>query len=346
MHMGANTSRCWRGWRQGREKGHVERRAAPHGWEWLARGRVKRPGCVIRSWTGGRRVPAVRGPSPTLDTPEVPITLKPRKCTSLRCAPARGAAEAERRQGPASGLSWERGAAGHTSVTLSRPQTRAAREALEMPRSTGRNPARLSRERHGLRDLFNTPPVISSGSTRAIARAPRPCRQPTRQTRTSARPTPATRKPPRVGAFGSGRAMLRRSCKTSRTATTPSMLLRHPSAKALQHAHSTLFRSRPRGRSPPRRPTCLLGAALWDRNESRRNLEAGETLLLCSGRPGFLRKVFALVSTQLLATVAVCALFMCAAPEHARARTLARTHAYVATGRRATPCRTPPHTHL
>ena len=187
---------------------------------------------------------------------------------------------------------------------------------------------------------------ISSGSTRAIARAPRPCRQPTRQTRTSARPTPATRKPPRVGAFGSGRAMLRRSCKTSRTATTPSMLLRHPSAKALQHAHSTLFRSRPRGRSPPRRPTCLLGAALWDRNESRRNLEAGETLLLCSGRPGFLRKVFALVSTQLLATVAICALFMCAAPEHARARTLARTHAYVATGRRATPCRTPPHTHL
>ena len=134
MHMGANTSRCWRGWRQGREKGHVERRAAPHGWEWLARGRVKRPGCVIRSWTGGRRVPAVRGPSPTLDTPEVPITLKPRKCTSLRCAPARGAAEAERRQGPASGLSWELGAAGHTSVTLSRPQTRAAREALEMPR--------------------------------------------------------------------------------------------------------------------------------------------------------------------------------------------------------------------
>ena len=114
----------------------MERRAAPHGWEWLARGRVKRPGCVIRSWTGGRRVPAVRGPSPTLDTPEVPITLKPRKCTSLRCAPARGAAEAERRQGPASGLSWELGAAGHTSVTLSRPQTRAAREALEMPRST------------------------------------------------------------------------------------------------------------------------------------------------------------------------------------------------------------------
>ena len=137
MHMGANTSRCWRGWRQGREKGHVERRAAPHGWEWLARGRVKRPGCVIRSWTGGRRVPAVRGPSPTLDTPEVPITLKPRKCTSLRCAPARGAAEAERRQGPASGLSWELGAAGHTSVTLSRPQTRAAREALEMPRNQG-----------------------------------------------------------------------------------------------------------------------------------------------------------------------------------------------------------------
>ena len=117
-------------------------------WGWLARGRLKRPGCVIRSWTGGRRVPAVRGPSPTLDTPEVPITLKPRKCTSLRCAPARGAAEAERRQGPASGLSWERGGAGHTSVTLSRPQTRAAREALEMPRSTGRNPARLSRERH------------------------------------------------------------------------------------------------------------------------------------------------------------------------------------------------------
>ena len=148
MHMGANTSRCWRGWRQGREKGHVERRAAPHGWEWLARGRVKRPGCVIRSWTGGRRVPAVRGPSPTLDTPEVLTTLKPRKCTSLRCAPARGAAEAERRQGPASGLSWELGAPGHTSVTLSRPQTRAAREALEMPRSTGRNPARLSSERH------------------------------------------------------------------------------------------------------------------------------------------------------------------------------------------------------
>jgi len=63
-----------------------------------------------------------------IDTPEVLTTLKPRKCTSLRCAPARGAAEAERRQGPASGLSWELGAAGHTSVTLSRPQTRAARE--------------------------------------------------------------------------------------------------------------------------------------------------------------------------------------------------------------------------
>ena len=137
MHMGANTSRCWRGWRQGREKGHVERRAAPHagsGWHAAV---LSGRGCVIRSWTGGRRVPAVRGPSPTLDTPEVLTTLKPRKCTSLRCAPARGAAEAERRQGPASGLSWELGAPGHTSVTLSRPQTRAAREALEMPRSTG-----------------------------------------------------------------------------------------------------------------------------------------------------------------------------------------------------------------
>ena len=75
-------------------------------------------------------------------------------------------------------------------------------------------------------------------------------------------------------------------------------------------------------------------------------LDAGETLLLRSGCPGFLRKVFALVSMQLLATVAVCALFMRAAPEHARARAHARTHTHArATGRRATPCRTPPHAH-
>jgi hypothetical protein len=38
--------------------------------------RLKRPGCVIRSWTGGRRVPADRGPSPTFDTPEVLTPLK------------------------------------------------------------------------------------------------------------------------------------------------------------------------------------------------------------------------------------------------------------------------------
>ena len=56
------------------------------------------------------------------------------------------------------------GAPGHTSVTLSRPQTRAAREALEMPRSTGRNPARylilslILSYLNCLRDLFNTPP--------------------------------------------------------------------------------------------------------------------------------------------------------------------------------------------
>ena len=42
-------------------------------------------------------------------------------------------------------------------------------------------------------------------------------------------------------------------------------------------------------------------------------------LLLRFGCPGFLRKVFGLVSMQLLATVAVCAFFMRAAPpEHAR----------------------------
>ena len=56
--------------------------------------------------------------------------------------------------------------------------------------------------------------------------------------------------------------------------------------------------------------------------------------MLRSGCPGFLRKVFALVSMQLLATVAVCALFMRAAPEHAHART--RTHAYTRTRHRAT----------
>ena len=43
-------------------------------WEWTARGCVKRPGCVIRTWTAGRRVLAERGPSPTLETPEV-LTL-------------------------------------------------------------------------------------------------------------------------------------------------------------------------------------------------------------------------------------------------------------------------------
>lgn len=146
--------------------------------------------------------------------------------------------------------------------------------------------------------------------------------------------------------FCSGRATLRKSCKTSRTATTPSMPPRRPSATALQRVHNALFRSSPCGRQPPRRPTCLLRATLWDRSESPRRLDAGETLLLRSGCPGFLRKVFALVSMQLLATVAVCALFMRAAPEHARARAHARTHTHArATGQRATPCRTPPHAH-
>ena len=128
--------------------------------------------------------------------------------------------------------------------------------------------------------------------------------------------------------------MLRRSCKTSTTATTPSMPPRRPSATALQRVHTALFRSSPCGWPPPQRPTCLLRAALWDRSESPRHLDAGETLLLRSGCPGFLRKVFALVSMQLLATVAVCALFMRAAPEHAHART--RTHAYTRTRHRAT----------
>ena len=33
-------------------------------------------GCEIWSWTGGRRVPAERGPSPTLETPEVLTPLR------------------------------------------------------------------------------------------------------------------------------------------------------------------------------------------------------------------------------------------------------------------------------
>ena len=37
---------------------------------------LKRAGCGIRSWTGGRRVPAERGPSPTLETPEVLTPLR------------------------------------------------------------------------------------------------------------------------------------------------------------------------------------------------------------------------------------------------------------------------------
>ena len=59
--------------RQGREMTCGTTRCSTY-WEWLARGRVKRPGGEIRSWTGGRRVPAGRGPSPTFETPEV-LTL-------------------------------------------------------------------------------------------------------------------------------------------------------------------------------------------------------------------------------------------------------------------------------
>ena len=61
--------------RQGREMTCGTTRCSTY-WEWLARGCVKRPGCVIRSWTGGRRVPAGRGPSPTFETPEVLTPLR------------------------------------------------------------------------------------------------------------------------------------------------------------------------------------------------------------------------------------------------------------------------------
>ena len=61
-----------------------------------------------------------------------------------------------------------------------------------------------------------------------------------------------------VFAFGSGRAMLRRSCKTSRTVTTPPTLLSHPFATVLQLVHDGLFRSSPyaAARRPGGPPVC------------------------------------------------------------------------------------------
>ena len=72
-------------------------------------------------------------------------------------------------------------------------------------------------------------------------------------------PVPArSLKPARVGAFGSGRAMLRRSCKTSRTVTTPPTLLSHLFATVLQLVHDGLFRSSPYAatRRPGGPPVC------------------------------------------------------------------------------------------
>ena len=75
MHMGANTSRCWRGCgRAGRN--HMWNDALLHMVGVDGTRPLKRAGCEIRSWTGGRRVPAERGPSPTLETPEVLTPLR------------------------------------------------------------------------------------------------------------------------------------------------------------------------------------------------------------------------------------------------------------------------------
>ena len=75
MHMGANTSRCWRGYAAG--QGNDMWNDALLHILGVVGTRLRKAAVVCDTvLDSGRRVPAGRGPSPTFETPEVLTPLR------------------------------------------------------------------------------------------------------------------------------------------------------------------------------------------------------------------------------------------------------------------------------